>query len=196
MSTKIISFEVVHGRNDPEIIEECHRIRKEVFHIEQKFPLDTEFDEVEHVAMHFLVRVTEEDSTTGERVTKGVGTIRGTAPDVYPAINRYKLSRLAVEADYRQHKLGRLLVNSLHNWVLLDAAATNRPAEVECHAQIPVIPFYEKFGFVPEGERFDEDGAPHQNMVARLKFPVPVQHMVAKVGTGLLDANANANGSD
>ncbi|KAJ7068581.1 acyl-CoA N-acyltransferase [Mycena amicta] len=178
MSAKIVSFEVVSS-NDESIISECHRIRKQVFHIEQKFPLDTEFDDVEDVAMHLLVRVTEEDPATGVQTVKGVGTIRGTTPDVYPAINRYKLSRLAVEAGYRQHKLGRLLVESLHKWVVADAAETNRPAEIECHSQINVIPFYAKFGYVPEGERFDEDGAPHQNMVAR--FPVPVQYMVARL---------------
>nr|GAT54179.1 acyl-CoA N-acyltransferase [Mycena chlorophos] len=168
MSAKIISFDVVSAHNDEAIIAECHRIRKDVFHIEQKFPLDTEFDEVENIAMHFLVRVTEEDPASGVRTEHGVGTIRGTTPDVYPAINRYKLSRLAVDAAYRQHKLGRLLVESLHQWIRTDAAETHRPPIVECHSQIPVMGFYSKFGYVPEGEQFDEDGAPHQNMIARL----------------------------
>ncbi|KAF7352503.1 Glucosamine 6-phosphate N-acetyltransferase [Mycena venus] len=166
--SKIVSWEIVFGQDDQNLISECHRIRKEVFHLEQKFPLDTEFDDVEHIAYHFLLRVTEQDPASGETTIKSVGTIRGTTPDVYPAINRYKLSRLAVDIDYRKHKFGRLLTEKLHKWIQEDAKATNRPAVVECHSQIPAMGFYAKFGYTPEGEQFDEDGEPHQNMVVNL----------------------------
>ncbi|KAJ7129358.1 acyl-CoA N-acyltransferase [Mycena epipterygia] len=166
--SRIVSTEVVFAKGDKKIIEDCHRIRKEVFHIEQGFPLDTEFDEVEDIATHFLVRVTEEDPVTAKHTTKSVGTIRGTTPDVYPLINRYKLSRLAVDKDYRKYRFGYLLVENLHRWIQDDAKATNRPAEIECHSQLPVVGFYAKFGYTPEGAQFDEDGAPHQNMILRL----------------------------
>ncbi|KAJ7930094.1 acyl-CoA N-acyltransferase [Mycena leptocephala] len=164
----IVSTEIVFGQGDQKIIQECHRIRKEVFHIEQGFPLDTEYDDVEDVAYHFLLRVTETDPLTGATATKSVGTIRGTTPDVYPAIKRYKLSRLAVDKSYRNHRFGRLLVERLHQWIQADAKTTNRPAEVECHSQIPAMGFYAKFGYESEGPQFDEDGEPHQNMVLHL----------------------------
>jgi len=151
--------------------------------VEQGFPLDTEFDNVEDVAMHFLVRVTEEDPATGAQTVKSVGTIRGTTPDVYhlvcpdedPAtlVRRYKLSRLAVDKDYRAHRFGRLLVDSLSKWVQDDARAAGKPAEIECHAQLPVMQFYKKFGYVEEGAQFIEDGAPHQNMILRIPLTVP-----------------------
>jgi hypothetical protein len=68
---------------------------------------------VEQIAFHFLLRLTEVDPSTGETTTKSVGTIRGTTPDVYPAINRYKLSRyLTVSssaADF--YPLGRLAID-------------------------------------------------------------------------------------
>ncbi|KAJ7780907.1 acyl-CoA N-acyltransferase [Mycena metata] len=166
--TKIISTEIVFGKNDQKIIAECHRIRKEVFHLEQGFPLDTD---VEDIAVHFLLRVTEQNPLTGEQSVKAVGTIRGTTPDVYPAVNRYKLSRLAVHKDYRKHRFGRLLVESLHEWIAEDAKTTHRPAEVEAHSQIPAMGFYAKFGYTMEGAQFDEDGEPHQNMVVRLPIP-------------------------
>ncbi|KAJ7087409.1 acyl-CoA N-acyltransferase [Mycena crocata] len=168
MPSRIVSTEIVFAKGDKQIIEDCHRIRKEVFHIEQGFPLDTEFDEVEDVATHFLLRVTEEDPATGKQTVKSVGTIRGTIPGTYPSTNRYKLSRLAVDKDYRTHRFGRLLVESLHKWMQEDAKASNVPAEMEAHSQLPVMGFYAKFGYVPEGDQFDEDGAPHQNMVLRL----------------------------
>ncbi|KAJ7774118.1 acyl-CoA N-acyltransferase [Mycena olivaceomarginata] len=169
--SRFVSTEIVFAQGDEEIIKDCHRIRTDVFHIEQGFPLDTEFDDVEQIAFHFLLRLTELDPSTGETTTKSVGTIRGTTPDVYPSINKYKLSRLAVDKDYRKYKFGRLLVEKLHKWIQEDAKLTNRPAEVECHSQIPVMGFYAKFGYTPEGEEFDEDGEPHHNMVVRLSLP-------------------------
>ncbi|KAJ7167521.1 hypothetical protein C8R46DRAFT_1218463 [Mycena filopes] len=113
MSAKIISTEIVHGKNDQKIIQECHRIRKEVFHLEQARATLAQRqahdysrvlehrdspstpNTTKHIAVHFLLRVTEEDPHTGAHTVKAVGTIRGTTPDVYPAINRYKLSRHA-----------------------------------------------------------------------------------------------------
>ncbi|KAJ7490275.1 acyl-CoA N-acyltransferase [Mycena galericulata] len=183
--TRIVSTEVLFARGDQQIIEDCHRIRTEVFHIEQGFPLDTEFDNVEDVAMHFLVRVTEEDPVTGEKTVKSVGTIRATTPDVYhlacpdenpdTLVRRYKLSRLAVDKNYREHRFGRLLVDSLNKWIQDDARASNQPAEIECHAQLPVIPFYKKFGYLEEGDQFIEDGAPHQNMILRIPLTISEQ---------------------
>ncbi|KAJ7094462.1 acyl-CoA N-acyltransferase [Mycena belliarum] len=166
--SRIVSTEVVSTVGDQKIIQECHRIRKDVFHLEQKFPLETEYDEVEDVAVHFLVRVTEEDPATAARRVKCVGTVRATPPGTYPGSTRYKLSRFAVEKAYRKYGLGRLLLDSLHEWVRQDAAAARRPAEVECHSQLSAIGFYAKFGYASEGSQFDEDGAPHLNMVLRL----------------------------
>jgi len=37
-----------------------------------------------------------------------------------------------------------------------------------CHSQIQAKAFYAKFGYVPEGNEFDEDGAPHQKMIIHL----------------------------
>ncbi|KAF8213860.1 acyl-CoA N-acyltransferase [Mycena galopus ATCC 62051] len=160
--SEILSTEIVYAQGDEKIIADCHRLRAE------GFPLDTEFDDVEQIAFHFLLRVTELDPSTGEPTVKSVGTIRGTTPGTYPGINRYKLSRLAVDKNYRKHKFGRLLVEKLHQWIQADAKAANRSAEVECHSQLPAMGFYAKFGYKPEGEQFDEDGAPHQNMAVLL----------------------------
>ncbi|KAJ2970469.1 hypothetical protein NUW54_g12722 [Trametes sanguinea] len=99
-----------------------------------------------------------------------VGTIRCVKLKEY-----YKLSRLAVLKDYRKYRFGAALVQSLHDHVKADArasglAGSDAAAKVIAHSQIPVKGFYAKFGYVPEGEEFDEDGAPHQKMVARLSL--------------------------
>ncbi|KAJ7774119.1 hypothetical protein B0H14DRAFT_3164667 [Mycena olivaceomarginata] len=163
--SEIVSTEIVFGRGDERTA------------IALGFPLDTEFDEfvspriikstgfLKQIAFHFLLRLTEVDPSTGQTTTKSVGTIRGTTPGVYPAINRYKLSRLAIDKEYRKHKFGGLLVENLHRWIQEDAKTTNRPAEVECH--------YSCDGILCQGEQYfqyDEDSGPHQNMVVRLSL--------------------------
>ncbi|KAJ7774120.1 hypothetical protein B0H14DRAFT_3588965 [Mycena olivaceomarginata] len=146
MESIIVFTEILFGQSsdEQEIIPECHRLRKEIFHIEQGISLETEYDSVEHLACHFLLRVTEQDPVSGEISVKSVGTIRVTTPDVYPALNRYKLSRMAVDKAYRKHRFGHLLVAKLHQWVQADAKAANRPAEVECHSHVFTTGFYAK----------------------------------------------------
>ncbi|KAA1466575.1 hypothetical protein DENSPDRAFT_831432 [Dentipellis sp. KUC8613] len=111
------------------------------------------------IAVHFLLRL--------EPSHKPIGTIRCSRSG---SAAYYKLSRLAVLKEYRQHRFGRELVLALHDWVKADAAAngSHDVIQIVSHSQIPVKGFYAKFGYAPEGEEFDEDGAPHQKMVARL----------------------------
>lgn len=139
--------------------QQCYDVRIAVFHREQGFPLDTEIDDLDASATHFLLRLTP--SLTP------VGTIRCTKHARY-----YKLSRLAVLADCRRFRLGRALVLALHAHVQQDAqhsgARDGDAVLVRAHSQLPARGFYAKLGYQPEGEEFDEDGAPHQLMVARL----------------------------
>ncbi|KAI0832640.1 acyl-CoA N-acyltransferase [Trametes gibbosa] len=136
-----------------ELRQQCYDVRIDVFHREQGFPLDTEIDEYDEEATHILLRLLPS--------LKPVGTIRCVKLKDY-----YKLTRLAVLKGYRQHRFGRVLVQSLHDYVRAHAKASGDalggPATVKlvAHSQIPVKGFY--------GEEFDEDGAPHQKMVARL----------------------------
>ncbi|KAI0920909.1 hypothetical protein AcW2_006039 [Taiwanofungus camphoratus] len=142
-----------------ELRQQCYDVRIDVFHREQKFPLETEIDDLDATATHILLRLIP--SLTP------VGTIRCTKHKDY-----WKLSRLAVLKDYRQFRYGRELVLALHDFVKKCAtqAGGRDMAKVIAHSQIPVKAFYAKFGYVPEGQEFDEDGAPHQLMVARLSL--------------------------
>ncbi|KAJ7930095.1 acyl-CoA N-acyltransferase [Mycena leptocephala] len=168
----IVSTEIVFGQGDQKIIQECLRIRKEVFHIEQArgFPL-LEYDKsnsVEDIAYHFLLRVTETDPLTGSTTTKSVGTIRGTTPDVYPTIKRYKLTRLAVDKSYRNHRFGlRRATPSMD-----PSGRTNdqppRRGRVPLADPSDGVLRQRRFGYESEGPQFDEDGELHQNMVLRL----------------------------
>jgi GNAT superfamily N-acetyltransferase len=128
--------------------------RVEVFHHEQKFPLDTEFDasvnsssrvcrpagltpisSYDSISAHFLLRLTPS--------LIPVGTVRAyKSPDA----NYYKLSRLAVLKDYRKFGFGRQLVSALHDWVAADARQKGeiRFTEVISHSQLHAKGFYGK----------------------------------------------------
>ncbi|GBE79911.1 acyl-CoA N-acyltransferase [Sparassis latifolia] len=143
-----------------ELRQQCYDVRIDVFHHEQKFPLDTEIDDLDETATHILLRLVP--SLTP------IGTIRCSRNDTQ---GYYKLSRLAVLQDYRQYRFGRKLVLALHDYVRQDLAQCGRASTtVKAHSQIPVKGFYAKFGYSPEGDEFDEDGAPHQLMVARVSL--------------------------
>ncbi|KAI0082371.1 acyl-CoA N-acyltransferase [Panus rudis PR-1116 ss-1] len=142
-----------------ELRQQCYGLRVDVFHHEQGFPIDTEFDDQEDVSVHFLLRLTDPAESQ-----KPVGTIRLVRKDGY-----YKLTRLVVLKDYRQYRYGKALVLALHRYVREEAKKNGRTvARVVAHSQLPVKGFYAKLGYQPEGDEFDEDGAPHQKMVANL----------------------------
>ncbi|KAK8846810.1 hypothetical protein IAR55_005898 [Kwoniella newhampshirensis] len=161
-------------------IEACYDLRIEVFSVEQGFPLDTEIDEHDPTAVHFLLTTpvssppdvstsslppTSHSSTTTE---KPIGTIR-----FVPELG--KLTRLAVLKEYRQYGLGRLLVEEMEKWVknnaetealkdLIKDIGGLGAIKIKCHSQIPVVPFYSRLGYVADGPEFDEEGEPHQTM--------------------------------
>jgi predicted GNAT family N-acyltransferase len=90
----------------------------------------------------------------------------------------YKLTRLVVLKEYRHYKFGRNLVLALHNWAKDHARNSGviDYVKIVCHSQAAradsggAIAFYRKFGYEEEGDLFDEDGEPHQKMVARLSL--------------------------
>ncbi|KAH0839818.1 acyl-CoA N-acyltransferase [Lanmaoa asiatica] len=159
------------------LLDQCINVRIDVFIREQQFPLDEEVDKQDPTATHFLLRLVP--SLTP------IGTIRAYRVE---GGNYYKLSRLAVLKPYRQYHCGRDLVLALHRWVKDDAKRIGamQVTKVVCHSQLPVKGFYSKYGYQPEvifplphgyryvlilreqGDEFDEDGAPHQKMVAYL----------------------------
>ncbi|KIP12759.1 hypothetical protein PHLGIDRAFT_97410 [Phlebiopsis gigantea 11061_1 CR5-6] len=127
---------VVPGVGQPgrdELRQQCYDLRVEVFHREQGFSVEDEFDQYDEAATHVLLRLTP--SLTP------VGTIRVTRP----AGTYYKLTRLVVRKDYRRFRFGRELVEFHREWVRQDARAAGQPeARIHCHSQLYVRPFYAK----------------------------------------------------
>jgi len=125
-------------------LEDAFDIRRKVFIKEQHVTEELEFDGKDDGSKHFLALKDD----------KPIGTFRfvflkGTA----------KLQRFAVLKRYRKSGVGRLMMESA-----LEAIKHEGCEEVVLDAQIQVRAFYEKFGFVAEGEEFKDAGIPHMKM--------------------------------
>ena len=127
------------------------RIRFAVFVDEQRVSAELEPDEYDAVALHLLAL----DPRTGEAV--------GTARVVDKGDGVAKIGRVAVLAPYRGIGAGRALME-----FALERARRAGLTLAVLDAQVPVIPFYERLGFVAEGPVFDDAGIPHRRMTRPL----------------------------
>lgn len=74
-----------------------------------------------------------------------------------------KIGRMAVLAEWRGLGIGAAILRDL-----LDEARKRGLESVYLHAQLPVLGFYARFGFVAEGPEFEEAGIAHRLMRLRL----------------------------
>ena len=108
-----------------------------------------EVDEHEEDALHF-VAYDERDEPVGtarlREYADGIG----------------KVERVAVREARRGEGWGAALMDAL------EAAARERFDELYLHAQLPAAGFYDRRGYVRDGEEFEEAGIPHVAMRKRL----------------------------
>ena len=128
-------------------------IRREVFIEEQGVPAALEFDASDARARHLLL---VEDGQT-------LGTLRIRKLEAGEVV---KIERVAVRRAARRRGLGRRLMT-----VALDQAAADGARRVLLHAQVQAQPFYERLGFQPHGQVFEEDGILHIAMSRRTLAP-------------------------
>ena len=124
--------------------EESKVIRLTVFWEEQGFV--KEFDEVDGIATHLV-------AFEGETA---VGTCRYYETDV---AGEYVIGRIAVLRPLRGHGLGGKLVREAEAQI---EARGGRLAHIG--AQVQAIPFYQKIGYTPVGERYMDEHVEHQGM--------------------------------
>jgi len=135
---------------EPTDLDAAFAIRRTVFVEGQGVPAEDEYDEHDHTdAHHYLAR-------TADGTPCGAARWRKTP-------NGVKLERFAVLEKYRNQTAGAALLQS----VLQDVQATYPEANVYLHAQLPAVRFYERHGFVKEGELFSECDIEHYKMVWR-----------------------------
>jgi predicted GNAT family N-acyltransferase len=121
-------------------------LRVAVFVEEQGVPRDLEMDEYDVIATHFVA------------IDEGVvvGTLRVVRKQREGAV---KIGRVAVANKFRGHGIGAAMMSMAISHFLSKGVK-----QFVLTAQVPVIGFYEKLGFVAEGEVFDEAGIPHRTM--------------------------------
>lgn len=112
---------------------------------EQKVPEEMEIDAHDDTAHHMLVQDSEQNAIGVMRIV-----VKG---------NVGKIGRVAVDRDYRHQGVGTEM--------MLKALAYCRSLKLESVAldsQAYVTAFYERLGFVREGEAFMDAGIPHVRM--------------------------------
>ncbi|SMC58834.1 GNAT family N-acetyltransferase [Pedobacter nyackensis] len=135
----------VKKTKNKEELEKVFEIRKTVFVEEQNCPPELEWEN-EDVSIHFLAEMNGE----------ACGACRWRKTD-----HGYKLERFAVLKEFRGKRIGQALVA---------AALADLPENADyiyLNAQITAMPLYARFGFISEGEQFDEAGIQHFKMVKK-----------------------------
>jgi predicted GNAT family N-acyltransferase len=136
----------------PADFERAIALRTRVFVDEQQVPIEEERDHYDDEATHWLV----EESATGEAVATGRMISYQEGCQMRPVA---KIGRIAVTGSRRGQRLG--------DWVMreiLKTVAAEGYDQAILDAQTRVIPFYEKLGFVVEGDEFMDANIPHFRM--------------------------------
>ena len=131
-------------RARPEEMDQVMALRHAVFCDEQGVPPELEHDAEDAAALHVVV-------LDDGRV---IGTCRvlGDGPSV-------RLGRMAVAREHRGRGHGATLLAAAHA-----LAAARGAREVEIHAQLSALGFWERAGYATEGPGFEEAGIPHVAM--------------------------------
>ena len=141
----------IHPADAADAFDAARQIRQAVFVEEQACPPDLEWDAY------------DADDVRGTACFHLVGQIGGKAVAAArwrPVGEAAKLERFAVLEAYRGTGIGRQMVAAA-----LEAARAAGFSRFVLHAQAHLDAFYERFGFRPVGEPFDEAGIEHVKMV-------------------------------
>lgn len=139
--------------------KDLRSIREPVFVIEQQVPIEEEWDALDPRCQHVIARDAQH---------RPIGTGRLTP--------ERKIGRMAVLRDWRGRGVGDALLQAL-----IARARELGWTEVSLNAQVGALGFYEKCGFVPYGEQFEEAGIQHRAMRLALDPGPPVQRPPARV---------------
>lgn len=125
-------------------LSDAFKIREQVFQIEQNVDKEIEFDQLDDEAIHVVVYEKDSPVATGRLLFDG---------------KEFHIGRIAVLKEKRGKKYGDFTVR-----MLIDKAFLMGAEEVTLGAQLQVIDFYKKIGFIPYGEEYEEAGIMHRNM--------------------------------
>ena len=119
-------------------------LRSAVFVREQGIPAAFEWDQWDPRSVHCVAWRDGEPVGTGRLLPDG------------------HIGRMAVVVGWRGRGVGAALLQAL-----IDEAGRRGMAQLALSAQTHALGFYRRFGFLPEGEVYEEAGLPHQVMTRR-----------------------------
>lgn len=134
----------------PTPFDDAKKVRKEVFQIEQGIGENLDFDGNDDSSVHVVAYK--------GNVPIGAGRIRYSENK-----ERAKIERVAVLPSFRGKGIGKLIMSTIENYLIRSGTK-----EVYLDAQLTAREFYEKLGYVQEGEAFQEAGIPHVKMLKHL----------------------------
>ncbi|MGK4583781.1 GNAT family N-acetyltransferase [Kitasatospora sp. HPMI-4] len=129
-------------------------VRREVFVDEQDVPAELEYDELDATSVHLLARAEDGSPLGTGRLIHGEQALELTGRQ-----GRVLLGRLAVVRTARGTGLGAELVRAIER-----EGRERGGVELELHAQVRALGFYERLGYVAEGPVYDDAGIPHRTM--------------------------------
>ncbi|RAJ43662.1 putative GNAT family N-acyltransferase [Kitasatospora sp. SolWspMP-SS2h] len=147
-----VSIRVVDGEPDLAL---ARRVRHEVFVVEQQVPAELEYDEYDATSAHLLAVGPDGAALGTARMISGAQALGITGG----VEGRVLLGRLAVVGSARGTGLGARLVRAVE-----ELGRECGAREVELHAQVQALGFYERLGYVAEGPVYDDAGIPHRTM--------------------------------
>ena len=139
---------------DSKELERCIEIRREVFIREQNVPEEIEIDGNDSKCIHFLAYLAAKDP-----LNKAVGTARLWID----ASGRAKAQRVAVFKEVRGQGIGQDLMVALETQARIDGFET-----LWLGAQVHALAFYERLGYMAQGDVFLDAGIPHRTMAKSL----------------------------
>lgn len=161
-SRRWTAIEIVHGSDDYRCTV---ALRERIL----RFPLGLSFspEELEresadiHVAVfdQASVSATDAESDQARRHSRCLACLVLTPL----ARGSFKMRQVAVDVAFQRSGLGTFLVRRAE-----EIAGSLGAGMIFCHAREPVVPFYQRLGYVVVGEWFEEVGIPHRRMERRL----------------------------
>ena len=142
-----MQLKILSGRED---LSDPFYVRDEVFTKEQGFA-NPDSDQFDPVATHAVLYDDGKPVATGRVFCEGSEGV-------------YHIGRICVLKPYRGLQLGRQIMDALEAQARAKGART-----LVLGAQLYAIPFYQKCGFCPTGERYMDEFCEHEMLVKDLQ---------------------------
>lgn len=134
---------VIIAKSQKEVLDNV-LVRGKVFVVEQQIDWKIEFDGLDKDCVLFVAYDNE--------TPVGAARLYGN-----------KVGRVATLSTHRKKGIAKNIMTEIEKYALLNNIPT-----LKLHAQMPVKAFYEKIGYIPEGDIFYEADIPHIKMTKKI----------------------------